>query len=564
MLVWLIRRPPTEPPIPPNLRGGALVSSIRREPPTFNRYSHNGGRDSITDTITFLTQAKLVRVNRLTQEVEPWLAESWTTSADGLVTTLRLRRGVTFSDGVPFTSADVLFAFRAVYDKKTASPLGESLLVNGQPLKVAALDDATVTVTFPSRFGPGVRLLDNLPVLPRHRLERALDEGTLSDAWGVTTPPSEIVGLGPFVLSEYVPGQRLVFLRNPRYWRSDASGIQYPYLERLTLEIVPDQNAELLRLQTGQTDFGQSEVRAEDYAALKRLADTGRMQLLDLGVGLDPDSFWFNLNPRSPAADPARPWLQRVELRRAISLAVDRQAYADTVFLGAGVPVYGPITPGNTRWYDPDLPRPPADPARAAQLLADIGLADRDGDGMLEDQQGTPARFTLLTQKGNTALERGAAVIRDDLARIGLGVDVVPLEVGALVDRLQRGDYEAIFFRFLTTDFDPALNLDFWLSSGGAHVWNPLQPKAATEWERQIDELMHQQTATLDEAERKALFNRVQRIFADELPIIHFAAPRVYMAVSARVVNATPALLRPMVLWNPDALAVRRPVAPGQ
>ncbi|MBE3132092.1 MAG: hypothetical protein IMZ55_01355, partial [Acidobacteria bacterium] len=367
---WLLR-PAPEPPRTTSLRGGALVSSIRSEPRTFSRYV---GRDTVTDTITFLTQAKLVRVNRATQELEPWLAESWTVSADGLIYTLRLRRGLTFSDEVPFTSADVLFAFRAVYDEKTGSPLAESLRVGGKPLQVSATDDSTVIITFPSRFGPGLRLLDNLPILPRHRLERALQQGKLAEAWGPTTPPSEIAGLGPFVLTEYQSGQRVVFARNPHYWRADGTGLQLPYLERLTLEIVPDQNAELLRLQTGQTDFGQSEVRSEDYASLKRAADAGRIRLLDLGVGLDPDSFWFNLNPRSKGASPRRLWLRQVELRRAISHAVDRRAFAETVFLGAAVPVFGPITPGNTRWYDPGLPKVEYDPALASRLLAGIGL----------------------------------------------------------------------------------------------------------------------------------------------------------------------------------------------
>ena len=130
-----------------------------------------------------------------------------------------------------------------------------------------------MVVRFPSPFGPGIRLLDNLAILPRHKLEAALNAGTLAKAWDLSTPPAEIVGLGPFVLKTYQPGQRLVFERNPRYWRTDERGQRLPVLDRLTLEIVPDQNAELLALQTGQIDFTQTEVRPEDYATLKRAAD---------------------------------------------------------------------------------------------------------------------------------------------------------------------------------------------------------------------------------------------------------------------------------------------------
>ena len=530
-----------------------LVSSLRVEPRTFNRYA---GRDSVLEIVTHLTQAKLVRINRQTQELEPWLAESWTASPDGLTYTLKLRRGVTFSDGAPFTSADVLFAFKAIYDEKMPPILGESIRVGGKPLAVTAPDAGTVVVRFPSAFGPGIRLLDNLAILPRHKLEAALNAGTLAKAWDPATPPSEIVGLGPFVLKTYQPGQRLVFERNPRYWRRDERGQQLPLLDRLTLEIVPDQNAELLALQTGQIDFTQTEVRPEDYATLKKAADAKKIAILDLGPGLDADSFWMNLRPNRPAVA-KRPWLLRSELRAAISHAVDRTAFAETVFLGAAVPVYGPITPGNTPWYAPGLPKFDYDPAAARRLLAGLGLSDRNGDGILEDRTGASAGFTILTSKGTSALDRGAAFIAQELKKVGLDVTVAALDGGAAVDRIESGDYDAVYFRFLTTDLDPALNIELWVSSGSAHVWNPSQAKPATEWEREVDQLMAKQVAALDQAQRKALFDRVQTIIAEQQPMTQFVAPRIYLATSTRVAGARPALLRPSIFWNPDMLTVK-------
>jgi peptide/nickel transport system substrate-binding protein len=546
------RREATTPPAAARPAQKALVSTIRGEPRTFNRHA---GRDSILELFTQLTQARLVRVDRRTQELDPWLAESWTASADGLTYTVKLRPGVAFSDGTPFTSADVVFSFKALYDEKTGSFLRDSMLVGGKPLVVTAPDAATVVVKFPSAFGPGVRLLDNLPILPRHKLEAALNAGALAKAWDVSTPPSELVGLGAFVLETYQPGQRLVFARNPHYWRTDRQGGRLPALDKLTLEIVPDQNAEVLALQTGQIDFPQAEVRPEDYATLKKAADAGKLTITDVGVGLDADSFWLNLRPR-PAVK-ARPWLLRSELRLAISHAVDRQAFADTVFLGAAVPVYGPITQGNQRWFAPDLPRAAYDVAEAKRLLASLGLADRNGDGVLEDRSGAPAGFTMLTQKGNTAAERGAAFLAEELRKVGLAVAVVPLEVGAVIDRVERGDYEAVYYKFTVTDVDPALNLELWLSSGAMHVWNPGQATPATPWEREIDELMAKQVAALDQAQRKALFDQVQAVVARELPMIQFVAPRIYIATSRRVANATPALLRPAILWNADPLGLR-------
>src|SRR5581483_7787810 len=233
----------------------------------------------------------------------------------------------------------------------------------------------------------------------------------------------------------------------------------------------------------------------------------GRVQLIDLGVGYDPDSLWFNLKPGALRGDPRAAWLQRDELRRAIALAVDRETFVNTVYLGAAVPVFGPITPANKKWYAADGARFPHDPEQAKALLARIGLKDRDGDGVLEDERGAPARFTLLTQKGLSSLERGCAVIRDELKKIGLVVDVATLEGNALTKRfLIDQDYDAMYFRVVATDTDPAVNLDYWLSSGSSHVWDLEQKSPATEWERRIDDLMARQVSAQDEAERKRLF----------------------------------------------------------
>src|SRR4029079_12783118 len=187
------------------------------------------------------------------QAVEPWLGEKWETAADGRTYTLTLRDGVSWSDGTPFTSADVVFTFAAIYDPKTASPLASSLMIEGKPLTVTAPDARTVVVTYPQVFRPGIGLLDNVTIAPKHKLADALAAGTFAKAWSADTPPSQLVSLGPFVLTEYHPGERLIFERNPHYWRRDEHGVPLPYADRLTLELVPQQDAEIVRLQSGQS-----------------------------------------------------------------------------------------------------------------------------------------------------------------------------------------------------------------------------------------------------------------------------------------------------------------------
>lgn len=527
--------------------GGTIVTSIRGEPRSFNRYVT---RDLTTEVITLLLHAPLVRVDRVSQTLEPELAERWTLLPDGVTYRIDLRRGVRFSDGAPFSSEDVLFSFDALYDDQTHSPLAEAMQVRGQRLHVAADGPQAVTIRFPARFGAGLRLIAGVPIFPRHKLQSALQQHVLASTWGVTTPPSDLVGLGPFVLRQYNAGQRLIFDRNPYYWRRNRDR-SLPAADHVVLDIIRDQEGEQLAMQSGRVDFTQSEIRPSDYASLRRAAESGRVTLNDLGVGQDGDLLWFNLTPSK--GDVRRPWLQSTAFRRAISLAVNRQAFVDTVYFGAAVPAYGVVSPANRLWYrEPEVT--PHDLPAARQLLASIGLVARHG--VLEDRADQPVRFALFTQKGNTALERGAAAIRESLQPLGIRVDVVALEVGALIARFAAGDYDAVYFRLLTTDTDPALSLDFWLSSGSAHVWHPSQRRPSTPWEAQIDELMTEMAAEANMERRRALFDEVQAIMGRELPVLCFAFPRVWVAMNTRIIGATPVATRPPILWNPAVIAV--------
>ena len=155
-------------------RGGTLRSSLRSEPKSFNRIVE---RSVPTDLYSLFTGSKLIRVNRATQEIEAELAERWTTSPDNLTYTLTLRDGVTWSDGTPFTSADVVFTFQAIYDPKVESLLASSLMIDGKPLVVTAPDPKTVVIKLPQTFGPGVAIFDNVHLAAKHKYEAALRAG---------------------------------------------------------------------------------------------------------------------------------------------------------------------------------------------------------------------------------------------------------------------------------------------------------------------------------------------------------------------------------------------------
>jgi peptide/nickel transport system substrate-binding protein len=537
-------------------RGGQLVASIRGVPRSFNRLL---AVDQPTDMFAMLTQGSLVRMNRATFEPEPWLAERWDSSPDGHTHTLHLRKSVQWSDGMPFTSADVLFTLHAIYDPKAESVVASYLLPGGKPIQAAAPDASTVVLTYAAPSGIGIGLLDMFPILPRHKLEAALKDGTFAKSWATGTPPDEIVGTGPFVLREFKPGERLVFDRNPRYWRSAPDGQQLPYLDRLVLQLIPEQNAELLALQGGTTDLTQSELRPDDYVPLRRAEEEGKVTLIELGVGPDADAFWFCMNPQAKKGDRRLGFVQKREFRQAISHAVDREEFAQTVFLGEAVPVWGPITPGNKPWFSPNLPRYPHDLTRARDLLKSIGLEDRNGNGVAETADGVEARFTVMTQRGIGYYERGVTVLREQAAKVGIALEPAPLEYPTMIQRLLSCQYDAIYMRPFSTQLDPAGNLDFWLSSGSTHLWNMGQKTPATEWEGRIDTIMREQAATLDLNRRHELFNDAQRILAENLPVLYFVAPRLYYAHSRRTTGVVPSVMRPPALWNADSLGVTGP-----
>jgi peptide/nickel transport system substrate-binding protein len=215
--------------------------------------------------------------------------------------------------------------------------------------------------------------------------------------------------------------------------------------------------------------------------------------------------------------------------------------------------------------------RYPPDVNKAKEVLKSIGLEDRNGNGIVEDAQGHEARFTVITQRGIGWYERGTNELRTQLARVGIALEIAPIDNGALIKRMLSSDYEAIYYRPLATDLDPASNMDFWLSTGSGHFWNlpdetssgrrgpapQEEGPAPQEWEARIDMLMAEQASTVDLEKRKQIFNDVQKTFAENLPVLYFVAPRLYYAHNARVLGVVPSVQRPPALWNADMLSVR-------
>jgi len=173
----------------------------------------------------------------------------------------------------------------------------------------------------------------------------------------------------------------------------------------------------------------------------------------------------------------------------------------------------------------------------------------------LQDRAGNRVEFTLVTNSGNAAREKMASMIQEDLSQVGIKVNVVTLDFPSLIERMTRTfDYEACILGLVNTDLDPNSQMTVWLSSGENHQWNPGQAAPATPWEAEIDKLMREQAAVPTEKERKAKFDRVQQIVAEQQPFIYLINKDVLVAVSSNVVGAAPVVLNPPGFWNVETL----------
>lgn len=530
----------------PGRFGGKLTVAQRAEPKTFNPVT---ALDAASKEVIGRMTADLITINRATQEAEPSLAKSWSASKDGLHYTLRLRDGLQFSDGHACDAADVVFTFEVYLDEKLGSTQRGQLTVGGQPVKVTQLDARRVRFDFAARYAAAERIFDGVPILPRHQLERAWKEGRLAQSWSLGVKPNEIAGLGAFRLKEYRPGERIVLERNPYYWKFDGAGRRLPYLDELDFLFIPSEEAQVLRFQSGELDvLNRVGSRNSEILTSKSGSAAG---LSDLGPSLEYAFLFFNQGA------PRERWFREAAFRQAVSSAIDRESIVRLVFHGRAAGLWGHVPPGNRLWIDAAIPKPARSLERSKDLLRGAGYR-WDGDGKLLDAAGKRVEFSIITTAGNSDRQQMAAIVQEDLRKLGMDVTITPLESRALIDRVTRSrQYDACVLALGGGTGDPNSEMNVWLSSGATHLWNPAEKIPATVWEAEIDDLMNRQMTTLEPGQRRKLYNRVQEIVADQLPVIPLVSPHVLVAAKPVVGNFHPAVLDHYTLWNAEYLFVR-------
>ena len=534
--------------------GGRLVFATRTEPKTLNPVM---ALDAASREVVERMTADLIHINRATFQTEPALAKSWTVSPDGLHYVVELRHGLRFSDGHPCDADDVVFTYQVHLDEKVHSGQRDMLTLNGKPITIRKLDQWRVAFELPSPDAVAERLFDGIAILPRHLLEKPYQDGKLTEAWGLRTPPSAIAGLGPFRLKEYMPGQRIVLERNPYYWKADPAGNNLPYLQELHFVIAGSDDLQVLRFESGESDV-ISRPSAKNYAALEKQSAAKGYVLRNAGAGFEYNFLFFNLNDLPANAPPAivahQSWFRRPAFRQAVSDAIDRDALVKLVYLGFATPLASPVPAGNRLWIDTSLPRLVRDLARSRQLLTAEGF-HWSADGALTDPEGRKVEFSILASASNPERVQTATLIQADLQQLGMRVDLVPLDTRSLLDRVQRThEFDTCILSLASSDADPNVAMNVWLSSGSSHMWHPEEASPATPWESEIDGLMRQQIVTRKYTDRKRLYDRVQQILMQYLPLAPLVSPNVLAGAKRELGNFRPALLDHYTLWNVEEL----------
>ncbi|MDZ8054281.1 MAG: ABC transporter substrate-binding protein [Aulosira sp. ZfuVER01] len=514
-----------------------LVTSILSDPKTFNF-----PLSSESPNIFGLTYEGLITENYETGKVEPALAESWEISDDKLKIVFTLRENLKWSDGQPLTVDDVVFTYNDIYlneaiptDARDGMRIGESRKLP----TVRKIDNRRVEFSVPEPFAPFLRSATGYPILPAHALRESVttkdQEGKpkFLSKWSVDTPPNELIVNGPFKLERYDTSQRIVFRRNPYYWRKDAQGKAQPYIERIVWQIVESTDTSLLQFRSGGLDTVG--VSPEYFSLLKVQEKQGNFKIYNGGPGAGTTFLIFNLNKGSregkPLIEPKKSrWFNTVEFRQAVAYAIDRQTMINNTFRGLGQPQDSPISVQSPYYLSAKegLKTYNYNPDKARQLLIKAGFKYNEKNQLI-DAEGNNVRFTLLTNAGNKIREAMGSQIKRDLSKIGIQVDFTPLAWNTYTDKLANTlDWEASLLG-LTGGLEPNDGANVWSPEGGLHMFNqkpqagqkPIQGWQVASWEAEIGELYIKAARELDEAKRKGIYADTQRLAQEYLPFIH-------------------------------------------
>ncbi|MFO7831976.1 MAG: peptide-binding protein [Desulfuromonadaceae bacterium] len=453
--------------------------------------------DASSSAITGHVYNGLIRYDK-DMRFEGDLAKSWEISEDGREITFHLRHDVTWHDGEPFTSADVLFTYELMIDPDTPTAYAERYK---QVEHASAPDPYTFKVRYAEPLAPAL-VSWAMGICPKHLLEGK--DVTTSE---LTRNP---VGTGPFKFVKWDPGEQIVLERNEDYFEGA------PYIKRVVYRIVPDTTTMFLELQSGGLDYmGLTPLqyaRQTDTPAFKRRFNKYRYPAFAYTY------LGYNLR---------KPMFQDERVRQAIAYAIDKQEIVDGVLLGLGQPATGPYKPGS--WpYNAEVPRYPYAPEKARALLDAVGWKDVDGDGVRE-KDGRKFEFTILTNQGNDQRIKAGEIIQRRLQEVGIKIKLRVVEWASfLKEFIHPGKFDATILGW-TIPVDP----------DGYNIWHstktgPRELNFIAYSNPEVDKLLEQGRRVLPIEERRPIYHRLQEILAREQPYTFLYVPDSLPVVARR------------------------------
>jgi peptide/nickel transport system substrate-binding protein len=515
----------------PGLPGGTLSVSAITDPKSWNPVTSN---ENSTTQYTNMMLRGLVDIDPNTSAVVPELAKDWEASEDGLTLTFHLRRGLRWSDATPFTADDVVFTFNDLYYNEDVDTNTRDILQlpDGTYPQVEKVDDYTVRVTLSMPFRPIFSAL-GASILPEHALASYVHKRNpdvpadmFNSVWGIDTNPSELVGMGPFMVTEYEVDQYVVLERNPYYYHVDPNGVQLPYLDRYIVHIVADQDVAMLKFINHEIQAFAP--RAEDLAILKEKEErTGFTVLVDPNVPVYGTS-WIGINQDVGLAEGTdenlRALFRDLRFRKAIAHAVDKETIISNVYNDLAVPQWSPVSylspfyAGRTHYGGPVTEETAIiyefDLAMSTALLDEMGIVDADGDGWRDFADGSPLEIEFNTNPSTTR-EAICLIVTEDLRRIGLDVTFQPIDFNTLVTRLTTSMVEMVLLG-LTGSGEPNSGANVYRSTGGLHFWHYSAAEGDTyDIEARIDELLAAGVATYDNDEAFEIYKEYQALLTE-------------------------------------------------
>jgi peptide/nickel transport system substrate-binding protein len=533
----------TSTPLGEAVPGGTFVQGTISEPRTFHPVLQSEQND-VTDMMQY---ADLIRQGPDSDDYLPYAAESFTLSDDGKVFDVVLRDSLRWSNGRPITVQDYFASYLLQTDPDTGSNKYDYWFVGEVQTTVEITGDRSLRITFAEPNRDAYFLLATYFPVPDWIFGEAYRTGgaeAVNALWGTETPLSELVFDGPFVLTAYQPGERLVWERNPYFgeWNVDEAGNPLPYLEGRILRI-GSQDALLNLFLAGELDtFGPRNL--DDIGVINLAIQNGDIDATviegyDAAAGAEFITFNWNL-----ASDQFRQRLFRnTDFRRAMWHLVDRETIIDLIFSGAAYPLYTGVYLPNAYWINEDAPRYDYDPERATELLSRVGFSRRGSDGILVDAAGNRLSFRLATNAGNTTREQIIQLFADSAREVGVEVLTEPLDFNLLVDQLlSSGDdrpFHAILISLGGGNRVWPFGESVYACAGFLHMYNT-SGECITPQESLIDELNRVGNRTMDTEAAREIGFEIQQLEAEQAAILYTVSTQLHTAWANRVAGEYP------------------------